>query len=752
MVNKTEQQKKQKNDKIYSSTFCAPPYTSSLVYYLTLVRTNLPCLGGKKLASVGTPSSQLCPPLPVMPMQPLSLPPRLTLSRPSPPRTTTTGTVPRPQPTSIARNFTPRISDDAFFLPAMAASSSSSSSFAQVPVNTLMDHHDGPLQQQHDWLAALFKVLASEEDRSRALFGKALRAHAPSPQTPPDPLLESFHALLHTRTQAHTSYLQALQDNVRRPWQGLCQHEHPREHMKLKKEWNQIVTGYHQRRQQLDIAKRMLSHAVQEEAAALARALSTNSTNGDEACERGMSSFGSHAGDIGKEEAKQRARFQQLAATREEAERRTSLAKQDLLKAIVSRDNFVARAGTEYMDLAKRERRATAAALLTMAAAEKAHCQARVRAAEALEKAARMAGQEEVVDEEVGVWAARHKQPELTHRYYTALTVLDREWERQQHDEDEGEGAWEGKVAEEETKEMRELDAFLAGLLGPAATCDDDEEEERANALRGRRSGGTAASSSSLPPPFLSSSFTTLIDTPSGRAYFLRQLNARRGGGTCLKPEMYDKLGACLTLLLDKCQTQNDVRAAQQALLMANTFFRLSSSAESESEVRSTTSITTANSSTTPRSVYGLCNPSSSTRQSDTQPAQHQSQDEQPKREYLLACVHGHAWWQSRQVWKEALTLNVEHELSQCPQQRPWESLPSDALRGQVLRVHNLIFGQLGSLALHMLECGVVREEMRAFVREMCEQTQMGAEQVQAMMEAAIIMVGGRVEEENELS
>lgn len=614
----------------------------------------------------------------------------------------------------------------------------SCSYFAQVPVNTLMDHHDGPLQQQNDRLAALFKILASEEDRSGVLFGKALRAHAPSSQAPPDPLLASFHALLSTRTQAHASYLHTLQENVRRPWQGLCQQELPGHHLQSKKEWNRIVTAYHQRRQELDLAKRMLSQAVQEEAAALARAFGNTSTRDDEGRDRSVSSFGS-AGDVAKNEAKQRARCEQLAATREEAERRASLAKNNLLNAIVTRDCFVAQAGAVYLDLAKRERGATAAALLLVAAAEKAHCQARIRAAEALEEAARTAGQEEGVEEEVGAWAARHKQPELTHRYHAALNVLDREWERQQQEEGE-EG--EGKSGGEESQETRGMVAFLENLFGPVATCDDDEEEERANAMHGRRNGGAAASSSSSRPSSPSSSFTALIDSPSGRAYFLRQLNARRGGGTsstCLKPRVYDELGVCLNLFLDKCQAQNDVRAAQQALLMANTFFRLSASARGSASSRVTTADSTAAAST----VFGVFTRSSSTRPSYNQPAQHQGQDEGRRREYLLACIRGHPWWQSQQVWKQALKLNVEHELRQCPQQRPWESLSSEALRGQVLRVHNLIFGQLGSLAFHMLECGVPREEVRAFIREMCEKTQMGDEQVQALMETA---VGGRAD------
>jgi hypothetical protein len=510
--------------------------------------------------------------------------------------------------------------------------------------------------------------------------------------------------------------------------------------MRLKKEWNQIVTTYHRRRRELDVAKRVLSQAVQDESAALARAFGTTSTKSDDGRDR----------DVDKNEARQK----QFAATREEAERKTSLAKEHLLKAILARDTFVAQAGMVYMDLAKRERRATAAALLMVAAAEKAHCQARIWAAEALEEAARAAGREEGVEEEVRAWAARHKQPELTHRYYAALRVLDQEWERQQHEKEQGEEIWEeGKGREDVNKERRAMDTFLADLWGPAAT-HRDEKEERATALDGRRDR-VAAISSSSPSSLLptSSSFPSLIDTPCGRAYFLRQLDTRRGGGTastCLDPEIYDKVGACLTLVLNKCQAQKDVRAAQQVLLMANTFFRRFPSENSDSGGLISASITSVTSTAAVTSMFGVPVPSSSIRQPVNRPAQYQNPEEQPKREYLLACIRSHPWWQSREVWQEALRLNVNHELSQCPQRRPWESLSSEALRGQVLRVHNLTFGQLGSLALHMLECGVARDEMRAFVCEMCERTQLGEEQVQALMEA-VVKVGGSAEEENEI-
>lgn len=619
-----------------------------------------------------------------------------------PPTTThspTQGTTGTRAQLAAALCFDRRINLATILLSMAASSSSSAASFAQVPVNTLMDRFDGPLQQQQDRLAALLKILAAEEHRSREVFDKALRAHAPSP---PDPLLASFHALLHMRTQAHATCLQALQDTVRRPWHGLCQAELPRQHVRLKKEWNQIVKTFHRRRQELDGAKRALSEVAQADAAALARALSASSTNDNENRQR-RPSYGSRSDDVGKEEAKQRARCEQLTATRREAERRARSAKEKLLQAIVGRDAFVAQAGVVYRDMAKAERRATAAALQKVAAAEKAHCQARVQAAEALEEAARAAGREEGVEEEVGAWAARHKQPELTHRYHTALTVLERGWEKEQREDgDEGEA----KDVYQEIDETRGLDTLLADLLGPSITHNHGGGEQHAEALQTKRSSAGAPTASSSSSSTSSFSFATLIDTPRGRAYFLRQLNALRGGGmasTCLEGGKYDELGACLTVFLDKCQAQNDVRAGQQALLMSNTFFRLSSSTESNSGRRSSTATSMT----------------------------------APTREYLVACVRSHPWWQSRQLWEEALKLNVEYELRQCPQQSPWESLSSEALRGQVLRVHNLTFGQLGSLALHMHECGVAREDVRAFVHEMCKEAQLGEEQVQALMEAA---------------
>lgn len=49
------------------------------------------------------------------------------------------------------------------------------------------------------------------------------------------------------------------------------------------------------------------------------------------------------------------------------------------------------------------------------------------------------------------------------------------------------------------------------------------------------------------------------------------------------------------------------------------------------------------------------------------------------------------------------------------------------------MRVHNLVFAQLASLALHMRECGVGVGEVKEFVRTMAGRTQLGEEQAAAL-------------------
>lgn len=203
--------------------------------------------------------------------------------------------------------------------------------------------------------------------------------------------------------------------------------------------------------------------------------------------------------------------------------------------------------------------------------------------------------------------------------------------------------------------------------------------------------------------------FGELIDHERGRAYFIRVLNEGRGRYTDVGAK-YDELAACLTQLLDKCMDKHDVRAAQQTMQMGNTFFRTS--------------------------------------KVSTPTATHEATDALTRQEkhYLLAQIRAHPIWRSPKFWEEALMLGVADQFDLCPQAAAWESLHGDALREAVMRVHNTVFGQLGSLAFNMAECGVPRAEIYSFVMTMCERTQLGEDQV-LQLEA---IVQGMAQEEEE--
>ncbi|KAL4175070.1 hypothetical protein KRP22_000043 [Phytophthora ramorum] len=91
--------------------------------------------------------------------------------------------------------------------------------------------------------------------------------------------------------------------------------------------------------------------------------------------------------------------------------------------------------------------------------------------------------------------------------------------------------------------------------------------------------------------------------------------------------------------------------------------------------------------------------------------------------------VKKHAIWKTPSFWEKALLLAIGEELQRTPQPCPWEELPSgvpkhDGLPSReeaVCRVHNIVFGQLGSFTLSMLEFDVSLPQIESFVETMCD-------------------------------
>ncbi|OQR99250.1 hypothetical protein THRCLA_06569 [Thraustotheca clavata] len=175
--------------------------------------------------------------------------------------------------------------------------------------------------------------------------------------------------------------------------------------------------------------------------------------------------------------------------------------------------------------------------------------------------------------------------------------------------------------------------------------------------------------------------------TSEGRSGFVQMLNRQRSLDTKLKDEnAFQCLVQCFDTFFDACAQHEDIRAAKTAMMLAATFFH------SPDQIQDTS-------------------------------------DHRVVRKYIQEDVKHHDLWRNPKFWEKALLLAVGEELHKAPQKIPWEDLPSNLPRSEgvftreeaVSLVHNIVFGQLGSFTLSMVEFDVPLEEIRHFIETMCD-------------------------------
>lgn len=90
--------------------------------------------------------------------------------------------------------------------------------------------------------------------------------------------------------------------------------------------------------------------------------------------------------------------------------------------------------------------------------------------------------------------------------------------------------------------------------------------------------------------------------------------------------------------------------------------------------------------------------------------------------------IRGHPLWRKEGFWEAAL---LEGTMSQLDLLEPvhWDELEPDQLREAIINVHNIVFGQLGTLAFAMLDLGLSREEVGERIYSMIEEAQLTEDQ-----------------------
>lgn len=90
-----------------------------------------------------------------------------------------------------------------------------------------------------------------------------------------------------------------------------------------------------------------------------------------------------------------------------------------------------------------------------------------------------------------------------------------------------------------------------------------------------------------------------------------------------------------------------------------------------------------------------------------------------PAKRYLQADgrLKKHPIWRKQNFWENALKEGVFVEMEKI-QPTPWDELSPEGLKETVINIHNLVFGQLGTLSLTMREqSGLEKREVGAILR-----------------------------------
>jgi len=103
-----------------------------------------------------------------------------------------------------------------------------------------------------------------------------------------------------------------------------------------------------------------------------------------------------------------------------------------------------------------------------------------------------------------------------------------------------------------------------------------------------------------------------------------------------------------------------------------------------------------------------------------------------------------HTIWRQQGFWDTALLEGTIGLLEQSDSAHmSWDELPFDQLREKVIGVHNIVFGQLGSLAFAMHQSGLDFAEVESNVFAMCQRCQLTEDQRFDLINSVRVMFGG---------
>lgn len=218
--------------------------------------------------------------------------------------------------------------------------------------------------------------------------------------------------------------------------------------------------------------------------------------------------------------------------------------------------------------------------------------------------------------------------------------------------------------------------------------------------------------------------FAKLLELPRGQEALVKQLNQQRSKRTEIE-EGFDELATAMHFVLDKCRENHDVHNAKMAMMLSQvshfynphitmlvyidlvfqTFYRetvpVDSKVTEDGEGR----------------------------------ARANSTSQRGTREYLKTALIAHPLWEDVSFWDEACWQSISESVKEGKAEVLWHDMKPLEQRDAVLRIHNIVFSQVGAYAHSMLEFGCKPALARKFVLRLAATYELAEDQKDMLLD-----------------
>ena len=181
------------------------------------------------------------------------------------------------------------------------------------------------------------------------------------------------------------------------------------------------------------------------------------------------------------------------------------------------------------------------------------------------------------------------------------------------------------------------------------------------------------------------------LQSDHGRSALIHSLNQQRSRRTEIAAKGFTELANAVLIVLDKCLETKDVQTAKMAMMLSQTFYQDGEEAGSDGDRKA--------------------------------------------RIFLKSSLLHHPLWRDVHFWDESCWSAIRESLSEGgAMKKKWHSLSAEEIQDAVLRVHNVVFSNVGAYAHSMVEFGCSVELAQHFVARICSIYQLQEDQRESLL------------------